>query len=701
MQLLIARKGAVELLEAPDPFPAQNEIVIQTAFSAISPGTELEALTQGSPSLFSLVRKGIRSWEKIKRSIARGGLTQTLQKIESNIGQIVPMGYSISGQVVGMGSEVEDFQIGDWVIAVGPGAYHGTVACVPRLMCAKLPDSQLAAEASTAALACIGIHAVHRAELSAGEEVAVFGLGVIGQLTQQSLRASGHRVIAFDPIPARRLDAAKSGTETYDPTSFDFETGDQLSQSQEGFDAVFVCAKSSSSEVLEQAAKLCRKRGKIIIVGEFPIQISREAVYKKEIEIRVSAAYGEGRYDPLYETLSQDYPLSSSRWTVQRNLQLFVRWLKEKKIQPAELSHHRVPFEQSPAFYKELPASDHTLHIIEYKEQVEAKRSLIFSPRSTSGGKAIGIALIGPGQFALNTHVKNIQKAPDKFELRWMMGRRPGQVAELAAKLKTNGTCELNEVLQDDSTKALLIATPHKQHSEQTLHALRKNKHVFVEKPLSITEQELESIDRFYNEVKNNRTSPPPLLFVGFNRRFAPVSTKLAEERSKSREPVDIRYEFLAAPIEQNNWLTDPSQGGRFIGEGCHAVDWILWFVGAPVKTVEVIPNLLKGADIFLSFQDGSRAHLDFKQIKNRPPFKERITIQTSAGTQTITDFLELAVMVSNREKRVEHFQSKGHAEILDAFAAALTSPPAEKDAFRFLESTRFTLQIASRFKSV
>lgn len=695
MHLLIARKGSPEIVEVPDPVPAENEVLIQTTCSAVSPGTELAALVNPSASIGDLFHRGIRSLEKLKRSLAQRGWRDTLAKVEATLQKPTPLGYSLAGCVQRVGSAVDDFHPGDRVVAVGPSANHGSLAAVPRLFCARLPKPEMARDAAVAALACVGIHALHRAELSAGAEVAVLGLGAIGQLTVQALRACGHRVIAFDPVESRRNKAQQCGVTVYDPGQFDFERGCAVASHKQGVDAVFLCLKTEATDALRQAAALCRKRGRLIVVGEFPVTLPRESGYEKEIEIRFSAAYGEGRYDPAYERLDQDYPIAAGRWTVRRNLQLFLEWLDEGRIQPDRLGIDTVDFSDAVSVYSRLRKSPSLLTLFQYSGRPAITLPAEPAPRSVAGDGAIPVAVVGAGRFATEMHLPNLRQASDKFTIHAIVGKTPLRVAAATARFRpSRSTCDFAEILADPGVSAVLLATPHSQHGQQTLAALRAGKHVYVEKPLCVRADELAEI-RALRAASDVSQSGKPVLFIGFNRRYAPLSQKLLEIRTQNRQPIEIHYLFRAAPLPAGGWYGDSNQGGRFLGEACHAVDWIVWFAGSPLASRTVLPGLHGDGDIFLKFEDGSRAHLRFQPVfKNEGP-KEIVEIRQDSKRWRINDFTHLHSFENDSADANDHWKSKGHREALDAFAAAIAHPRAGEDPHGFLAASDLVLRLA------
>lgn len=701
MQLLIARKGVVEIMDAPDPVPAENEVLIESAYSAVSPGTELAALASQPGDVVGIVRKGFRSWDKVKKSLERRGWKETLAKAEASVEKPIPLGYSLAGRVTRVGCAVEDFKPGDWVAAAGPGAGHGHMAAVPRLFCAKLTKPDMARDASVVALACVGIHAMRRAELSAGAKVAVFGLGAIGQFACQALRASGHRVLAFDPLPSRRADAARAGAEEVDPATYDFDKAAYASAHGGGLDAIFLCVKSDSDEVMRHAAALCRKRGRLVIVGEFPIHLPREAGYEKELEIRISAAYGEGRYDPAYERLDQDYPVQHGRWTVRRNMELFVRWLDEGRIVPSLMRPQVVPFGEAPAVYAKLNEAATALTLLKYSAAAPSPTRIVSPPRAQADSAAVGMAVVGGGRFASETHLPNLAKLGGRFVLRAVVGRTPARAAVVASRFKAAyATCDLQKALADPDIAAILIATPHARHAEQVIAGLKAGRHIYVEKPLCISLAELARVEQAREEARSPYGGRPAL-FVGFNRRYAPLSQKLAERRAVEAKPVDIRYLFRCTPAPAGEWYDEPGHGGRFVGEVCHAVDWILWFAASPLESRAVIAGLHGEADVFLRFADSSRAHLRFQPAWKHEGPKERVEIQQQSTRWVIEDFMELHTFQNDTHAAHDRWKSKGHREAIEAFADVIAARNSESgDPFGFIASSRLTLELADALKA-
>jgi predicted dehydrogenase/threonine dehydrogenase-like Zn-dependent dehydrogenase len=699
MHLLITRTGKPEIIEAPDPVPDSHEVLIETSYSALSTGTETQAIQDQALTPSNLVRRSVKAFDKIRRHVAQKGIVRTVLLANEKVRETLPLGYSVSGRVLSVGARVRSPAIGDYVMACGPRANHASLVCVPHTMCAALPSYKLALEGSVGALACVGIHALHRSGIEPGSRVAVLGLGIIGQFTAQALKAGGCEVVAFDPTETRRKTIETLDIKALDPTGCNFqETAMELSPTGEGFHAVFVCAKTQAPQILADAARLLRRRGRIVIVGDVPIHVPREALYHKELEIILSAAYGEGRYDPVYEHFGEDYPPSPARWTVKRNLELLGRWLQEGKIRIDYLQPEQVNFNQAPQVYN-TPSSA-LLKILEYtpenkKEKIQTS-VLHTGFHSRAGASAVPVGVLGSGDFAMGTHLPNLYAATDKFRIHSLSSRNPARLTQAARRFAIPKiTCDPREIFHDREIEAVFIITPHSTHARFALEALANDKHVFVEKPLALKHDELTLIQKAVNP--RNKT-----FFVGFNRRWAPATRAIQDSLKEKAHPLKIEYEFHALPIPNNPWLQRDEEGGRFLGEVCHAVDWILWMT--PGTCIKVAVNCLEdpaqGCDLHFEFDDASLAHLRYRNLRRPIGPKESVSIQYGPSEWKIREFLELET-IHQGAKGIRRYPSKGYPEILDAFYSALSTEiqPANVDPFRFLTHSRIILDLNEAFR--
>lgn len=673
MRLLIARQGRTGFVELPDPVPSAGEVLVETAWSAVSAGTEQQAVRDLSLSPSALLRRARLGWEKIGASLRRRGWRATLEKIGDASSKAVPLGYSASGRVLAVGGGVEDLAPDDWVVAVGPGAHHATLLCARRAFCAKLSRPELARDASAGALAGVALHAMHRAGIEGGGDAAVFGLGVIGQFMVQALRAAGCRVVAFDPVAERRALAAVDGAEVHEAPLPGAGT----------FDAVFLCARGDAPGLVASAVSLCRRRARIVVVGEFPIELPREQAWAREVELLVSAGYGDDRY-------RGEGPGTSGLWTrpprsVAQNLETFLRWLAEGRIAPSKLNPVVVPFDCAAG-----GSFSSVLTFFEYPGRVTPRPVLELRTSTEAAPGTVGVALVGPGRFAREVHLPNLRAMPLLFRLRCVVGHFPLAAREAAVRFGAERvTCDLEAALRDPGVSAILVATPHANHAALVEKALAARKHVFVEKPLALSLAELDRVE------KAARAAPGTLLFVGFNRRFAPVSLRIAADLARDRKPINLCYTFCQDPLPPGEWTGLPEQGGRFVGEVCHAVDWVCWLAGAHVTERSGAVDAEGATGIQLRFADGSQALIRVRPRRREGEPKERIEVACGNAAWITEDFTSLVhVRQGEAMQKRRSFEGKGHREMLAAFAAAIAGPPPGVDPFGFLASSRLVLEL-------
>lgn len=671
MRLLIARRGRAEILEVPDPIPAGDEVLVETAWSAVSAGTERQAVQDLAFSPRALFRRARLGWGKALASWRRRGGRATLGKIGEAARKPVPLGYSATGRVLAVGSEVGDLAPGDWIVAVGPGAHHATRLLARRAFCAKLPNAHLARDASAGALVGVALHAMGRAGIEEGSDAAVFGLGAIGQFMVQSLRALTCRVAAFDPLAARRKLAAAAGAEVH-----------ATPRSEGGhFDAVFLCARARDPDLIADAIALCRRRARIVAVGEFPLAWPRESAYAREVDLRVSAGYGADRY--AADGLAASRAAGGRLRTVEENLQTFLRWLDEGKISTKNLDPEVIPFGSEPR-----ASSSAVLTFYEYSGG-EAARPFVVLPETAGAPGALGAALVGPGRFAREVHLPNLNALRARYRLRWIVGHSPLAAREAAERFGCpRATCDLDRVLKDPEVDALVVATPHAGHAEIVEKALGARKNVFVEKPLALSLAEVARIEGAA------RAAAGRVLFVGFNRRFAPASLRIASDLAGRSGPLNLRYVFRQEPLPLGEWAGLSKHGGRFVGEACHAVDWICWLVGAPVVERSRAWDEEGAAVLQLRFADGSRALLAAGPRREAEAWKERVEVACGDASWILSDFTDLEVRRRDVVRAKKRFFGKGHREALEAFAAAIAAPPPGEDPFGFFASSRLVLEL-------
>lgn len=662
------RDGRVEVLEVPVPEAAAGKVVVRVGASLVSTGTERTLAAFSSKSLAAkalerpdLVRTVI---EKAKRDGPLAAWNATSARLDTPM----PVGYSLAGTVVAVGEGVTDLAQGDRVLCVGGGhAAHAEFVAVPRRLCCRLPDEVASNDAAFGALAATAMHAIRLSEASLGETCCVLGLGLVGQLASQLLRAAGLRVLGTDLNPWRVELCRSLGTDAVvrqqvEARGAEFTGG-------KGFDHVLIAADTASAEPVQLAAALACDRGSVIAVGAVGMDLPRKAYYEKELRFRVSRSYGPGRYDPEYEDLGRDYPASYVRWTLERNLQAFVDLLAANKLKLGPLITHRFPIDDGTRAYELLrsPGKEQFLAILlTYAADAPVEHRLdLASPSEPVGEPMIGFS--GAGLFAQGVLLPAFRAAGASISS--IVSER-GFSAKIAAQRHDALSCgtRFEDLLSDPATTAVAIATRHSLHAKQALAALRARKHVFLEKPACLTRAELNALDE--------AAAIDRVLMVGYNRRFAPMALRMKEFFGGSG-PLSIHYRVLAGPLPAGHWLLNPEQGGgRLLGECCHFADWTIWMAGSAVK--RVCASRQGAFDpsyrLALDFENGSIATIEYLTRGSSGLGKERIEIHGGNSSAVLDDFRRLELRRDGRARVWRHWLrgDKGHQPEVEAFLAAV-----------------------------
>jgi predicted dehydrogenase/threonine dehydrogenase-like Zn-dependent dehydrogenase len=700
------RHGEVALVDVPPPSLKAGGILVRNAVSLISPGTERLMLETARKSLVGKAKDRPDLVRQVVSKARREGIGPTVQAVMSRLDAPVPLGYSAAGVVTAVAEGVDEFQPGDAVACAGAGyAVHAEIISVPRNLCVKLPHAPLPEVAGAlendgvsfeaAAFTTVGaiaLQGVRVADIRLGEVVAVIGLGLIGLLTVQLLKAAGCRVLALDLNPARcRLASALScDLATTDHRQLTERT---LSYAEGyGADAVIITAGTKSNAPIELAAELCREKGRVVAVGAVNMDIPRRPFYEKELELRLSRSYGPGRYDPLYEERGIDYPYGYVRWTERRNMAAFLDLVAHGKVHTQPLVTHRFPIERALEAY-ELITREKTGEavgvLLTYEsstptgqKEPTAPEPLRIAPAASKlprlTSKSVRVGVIGAGAFAKSVLLPRLKAIPG-VELATIC-TATGLNARHTAEKFGFATCttDSDAVFSDAAIDAVLIATRHNLHAPLVLRALEADKHVFVEKPLALREDALRSI------VKRSCTARSTILMVGFNRRFAPLTQRVKGFFSPRAGPLAIDYRVNAGYVPPEHWVHDAEEGGgRIVGEVCHFVDWMCCLTGAaPVKVYAQIlaadgryaPE--DNALITLTFADGSVGTIHYLANGDASVPKERIEIFGNSTVATIEDFHTGALVRRGRRSRLSprlwSRQDKGHAAELQAFIRAI-----------------------------
>ncbi|MBE7487490.1 Gfo/Idh/MocA family oxidoreductase [bacterium] len=711
------RTGELALREVPAPACPPGHVLVKTAYSFVSPGTERAFRDLARSSLLSKARQRPDQVRKVIDRVRSEGLLATLEKVRTKLEEPVPLGYSSAGCVIECGAGVEHVSPGSWIACAGAGyANHAEMVCVPRNLVVPVPDGVSVDEASCATLCSIAMQGVRVGEVVLGEIVGVIGLGLLGQITIQLLRAAGCRVFGIDVDERMVQQALAMGADQAVHRSGPVEDIALSMSGGQGLDAVIVTAASRSNDPVELAGRLARKRGRIIAVGDFSMEIPRRTYYPKELQLRLSTSYGPGRYDPSYEEKGQDYPYAYVRFTEQRNMASCLDLMRDGRLKITPLISHRYPFNQALEAYQLLdsksgerplgilldygcapqdPIRQAPLVTIEPPEE-KAEISPIRSRKLDS----IRLGILGAGQFAAGVLLPRIAKIPGVKMARLVTAR--GASAEATARRFgiPGFSCQEEDLYSDPGIDAILIATRHHLHASQVIRALRSGKHVFVEKPLAMNLQELEEIAQVVEETGLT-------LMVGFNRRYAPLSSRLKAWFSPREWPLCLLGRINAGRLPEGSWLTDPEiGGGRILGEVCHFVDLFHEWTGSSVSALSVqglgsptdFPHRSENIQVLLGFRDGSQAVLIYSSEGGSSLGKEWYEVHGGNRSAVLDDFRTLDLYQGTRHERIrERHQDKGHTGELEDFFSSLKEGRSPRlDFFSCLASSKVTCEIQS-----
>jgi polar amino acid transport system substrate-binding protein len=694
------QNGNVDVYSVPEPELRPGGILVQTAFSAISSGTERAALDASSKSI---VGKAMARPDLVKDlfNYARSnGVKAAYDKVQSRLGSLSPLGYSCSGTVLAVGAGVNEFQPGDRVACGGSGyANHSLVNWIPRNLAVRVPVSVSLKPASLTTIGAIAMQGLRQAQVSFGETIMVIGAGLVGLLTIQLGRAAGCRVIAADLDESRVQQAASFGAHlallSSDPRIFSLVK----EFSRYGVDAAIVTAATRSVEPLELAAKVLRDRARIVIVGDVDMGVSRNHMYHKELSLMMSRSYGPGRYDPTYEEAGIDYPIGYVRWTERRNMEAFLDLLNFGAVNVSPLLEYCYPVDEAVRAYDELRNGKRYTSILEYPAYEEKKDAASIQ---TSGLRApakgqLSVGCIGAGGFAQSQIFPNLKSAGVRLEA---VATASGISAESVrrnfgfARAVTSA-----ELLAAPNLDAIFIASRHQSHAEYVGTALQAGKAVFVEKPLAIDRGQLDNICRAYRDALESQNVP--FLMVGFNRRFAPFTKKISDFFRGRQEPMMVHARINAGFIPRNHWVQQPFEGGRIVGEFCHFVDWARYMVGAPIRAVSAAA-LSNGnrynfdnVSATLTFTDGSIANLLYLANGDSSVGKEYFEVFCENSVARLDDFELLELVRDKKQTRFKSSRDKGHRRELQLTVHAMVSRSESPIPFdEIVEVTKATFSV-------
>jgi len=674
--------GRVVLQEIPVPKPASGAILIRTSRSLISSGTERMLLEFGRANWIDKLRQQPEKVRQVLDKMATDGVFATLEAVRSKLEQPIPLGYCNVGRIAEVGAGISEFSAGDRVVSNGG---HAEFVTVGRNLCARIPDSVTDDEAAFVPLAAIALQGMRLAAPEMGERFCVIGLGLIGLAAVQLLRANGCKVLGVDPDPANSALARRLGADVVD-----LGVGEDLLKIAEGFsagrgvDAVLITAATDSNEPVQQAARICRQRGRIVLVGVAGLELNRADFYQKEISFRVSCSYGPGRYDETYERRGFDYPFGLVRWTEQRNFEAVLQLIESARLDVRPLISHRFAFGAAASAYDLL--ADRTQSslgiMLDYESGGSAppviREISLRAAASATLSRSPAVAFIGAGNYAGRVLIPAFRASG----------------ARLFAVATANGigaarygrqygfemvSTDAGAVLASPQVDLVVIATRHDTHAQFVQQALAAGKHVFVEKPLALTDSEIDAVEELLRAPVQAR---PPMLMIGFNRRFAPLAVKMKQLLAAVREPKVFLVTVNAGAAPAGHWTVESEGGGRIIGEACHFIDLLRFLAGCPItgsvarrtggdKARSADPSL----SITLSFADGSLGTIHYLTSGHASYPKERVEVFAGGRVMRLDNFRRLRAFGWPHFKSQRLWrQDKGQTACAAAFVAAIKS---------------------------
>jgi len=672
-------KGDVVVEDIPPPALKAGGVIVRNAFSLISAGTERASISAGGLGIIQKARERPDLVRKVIDSFSTEGLTATYYKVMAKLSGFTPIGYSSSGIVQEVGEGAGEFSRGDRVACAGVGyANHAQIVFVPKNLSVCVPDGVRLDHAAFTTIGAIALHGVRQSGAVLGERVAVIGLGLVGLLAVQILRAGGVRVIGLDIDEERVRLSQELGADAGVVIGKDDEAAvTRAFTNNLGVDAAVITAATKSSEPIVLAGNICRDRGRIVVVGDVGMQIPRDIFYRKELSLVLSRSYGPGRYDPLYEEGGIDYPPGYVRWTEARNMKEFLELVKAGKVNVERLITHRFALDEASRAYDLLAGRKNERYLgilLTYgmEEPVASKVLLRPAPKYELKGK-LSIGFIGAGAFAQSVLL------PALKDVRGVILKGVATATGVSGKKVAQRfgfeycTTQSEEILNDQGIDTVFIATRHNLHAPIAIAALRKGKAVFMEKPMAINEPELGELLKVWRETGGR-------LMVGFNRRFSPLIGRMKAFFSGRKEPLQMIYRVNAGFLPKDHWVHDPREGGgRIIGEVCHFVDLLCFLTDSrPVRVfAENIPSSgdalsEDNVTVTLKFSDGSWGTIAYIARGDSALPKEMVEVFCGGATAILNDFRTISLYREGREKREGKTQEKGHRQEMEAFVSSV-----------------------------
>ncbi|MCH7686404.1 MAG: bi-domain-containing oxidoreductase [Planctomycetes bacterium] len=685
------RNGELTVQQVPAPMVRDGEVLIANRASVVSAGTEKMVLELSKKSLLGKAKERPDHVRRVLEKIRNEGLQQTLQQVREKLDSPMTMGYSSAGVVLACGREVQDYKPGDHVASNGP---HAEIVCVPKHLCARIPEGVSFEQGAFAVLGAIAMQGVRLSEANLGETVFVIGLGLIGQLAVGLLSAAGCQVIGTDLDASKCELALKMGAAVARPG---MSATDVFAQSRgRGADSVLITASTKSNSPIELAAASVRQKGRVVLVGVVGLEIDRRPFYFKEAEFVVSCSYGPGRYDTDYEDRGHDYPAAWVRWTEQRNIQAVLDLIGRGRLDVSPLVSHRFPIDSAHEAYNLIESGNEPyLGIVlqySHSEPPGVNRSIVLRSAPANNGH-IGAGVLGAGNFARMVLLPAIKRC-ESLTPRVLCSAGGVSAAHSGRKLGfERATTDESEVFADDSVGAVFSITQHDQHCRHVLRAIESRKSIFVEKPLCLSIDELQQIE----EALQDAGDQAPLIMVGFNRRFSPAARMVKKFFQNVTEPLTVSFRFNAGAIPAGHWTQNEEiGGGRIVGEACHGIDLATYLCGSP--PVRVFAESIGGPNaplivddqcfITLRHANGSISNIAYLAGGDKAFPKERVEVFGGGSVAVIDDFRSVTTTRNGRSKTEKMRQDKGHRAEVEAFASAITQGSGAPISWQELRAT-------------
>jgi predicted dehydrogenase/threonine dehydrogenase-like Zn-dependent dehydrogenase len=694
------RDGKLRVADVPPPLVRPGFVLIENVHSVISAGTEKSVIDTAGKSLLAKARERPEQVLRVLKKLTTEGLVATYRQVTDKLNDPIALGYSSAGTVLAVGPGVQGLRPGDRVASNGP---HAGVVCVPKHLCAVVPATVALEQAAFTTISSIALQGVRLGRLGIGDAVLVVGLGLIGQITVKLLKAHGCRVIGTDLDPTKCELAKRWGADQ----SAVGVTADDVKGFTRGFgaDAVLITAATKSDQPVQLAGEAVRAKGRVVIVGAVGLNVPRQPYFLREAELVISCSYGAGRYDPEYEDRGHDYPIGYARWTEQRNMEAVLSFMESGALDLQPLITHRFEATNAAAAYSVIEHSTESYLgiVLGYGDGQATKAQPIAPWVRPAPSDRIGVGCIGAGGFGRAVILPNIRKV-GRFHPRLICSGKGLSALTTAERMGFDQVVsDEDTVVRDPGVQAVFILTRHDQHARQVLAAIKARKHVFVEKPLAITMEELAEIEQAIKDAG----SMPPLVMVGFNRRFSPAARAVKRHFGSVRAPLTVSIRFNAGLLPADHWTqVDTVGGGRIIGEACHAIDLATYLVGSiPIR---VFAESIGGSNapaitddqcfITMRHNNGAISNIAYTAGGDRALPKERVEVFGGGRAGVIDDFREHTLYADGKADRSQATQQdKGHLSEIEAFAAAVGGRGPAPISWEELRSVSAAAILASR----